>query len=235
MSVVDRFTLFTQARERLGRGFSRTLVASLPVLADAIEAAAMRENGGARRSMLAAAGLLRIEGAERARRALVQLYDIAFRLLELNQTRPAGDDPPLLALLPDQALDRQILADELAQALRERLETVYPRWLARVDALTGTDASDARAPLGAGALATAAVEAIWPPAVEHAWRPTLRTVVLEHLAPPLADVLADAERWLDEQGVAPRERPPPARADRPDDEPDAPGAMEESPVAAATD
>ena len=155
---IDRFVLFTEARERLGQAFVLSLAGAIPELSVALEDSA--EASGSivvRRELFAAAAVLRGEAGARAQRGLGHLYDLTFRLLELNQSRAPHEDAPLLALLHDRELDLQILADELSNAIRELLGPAYDTWVRRVDALTGTESIDVRAPLGAHALSIAAL------------------------------------------------------------------------------
>jgi hypothetical protein len=202
---IDRFVLFTEARERLGQAFVGSLAAAIPELSSALEDAA--ETSGsivARRELFAAATVLRGEAGGRAQRGLGHLYDLTFRLLELNQSRAPDEDEPRLALLHDRELDLQILGDELSTAIRDILGPAYDIWNRRVDALTGTESIDARAPLGAHALSIAALESLRPAVVEHGMRPALRSAVLRSLGPRLADSMAQTDAWLAARGVHPR-------------------------------
>ena len=137
MAEIDRFSLFTEARERFGQGFVRSLDGSMPLLADRLETSvSLSRQEGMQRSLRGAAEVLRRESAARSQRSLAQLYDLTFRLLELNQSRSSGDDSALLSLLPDHELDLQILCDELSNAIREALGETYHSWLRRIEALT---------------------------------------------------------------------------------------------------
>lgn len=215
---IDRFALFTEARERLGQAFVGGLAAAIPELSSALEDAS--ETSGsivARRELFAAAAVLRGEAVTRAQRGLGHLYDLTFRLLELNQSRAPDEDEPRLALLHDRELDLQILGDELSTAIRDILGPAYDIWIRRVDALTGTESIDSRAPLGAHALSIAALESLRPAVVEHGMRPGLRSAVLRSLGPRLADATALTDAWLAARGVHPR---PPASPPMPAAEPE---------------
>jgi hypothetical protein len=202
VSVTDRFALFTEVRERLGQAFVRTLSAGLPELADRIEVVAdVAASALTRRERYASAAVLRIEAVPRAHRALGRLYDITFRLLEINQSRPDAEFP--LSLVADEELDVRILADELAARIRERLGAPYEAWLHRVESLTLTRSIEVRAPLGAGAVAAAALAALHPVVTDRTMRPALREAIFERLAPRLADVLEQADAWLTARGVTP--------------------------------
>ncbi len=202
MADIDRFSLFTEARERLGQGFVRSLGSSIPLLADRLQkCVALSQHAQMQRRMQAAADVLRREGVVRAQRSLAQLYDLTFRLLELNQSRSADDDSALLSLLPDHELDLQILCDELANAIREALGPNYDAWLRRVESLTLRPSIEPRAPLGAAVLAAAAIEALRPFVEERGLRHEIRAVVLDEMAQPLAGVILQTDQWLSQQGV----------------------------------
>ena len=202
MAEIDRFSLFTEARERFGQGFVRSLDGSIPLLADRLEKSiSLSRQAGMQRSLRMAAEVLRGESAARSQRSLAQLYDMTFRLLELNQSRSAGDETAFLSLLPDHELDLQILCDELSNAIREALGATYHSWLRRIEALTLRRSIEPRAPLGASVLAAAAIEALRPFVEERGLRHEIRAVVLEEMAQPLADVISQTDQWLALQGV----------------------------------
>ncbi len=208
---IDRFVLFTEARERLGQAFVRGLTAAIPELATALENAA--EAFGsivARRELIASAAVLRGEATARAQRSLGHLYDLTFRLLELNQSSAPNEEAPLLALMHDRELDLQILADELSNVVRELLGPAYDTWIRRVDALTDTESLDVRAPLGAHALSIAALESLRPGVAEHGTRAGLRAAIMKFLGPRLAEAIASTDAWLTAQGVHPRLPAPPS-------------------------
>ncbi|MCA3179885.1 MAG: DUF1631 family protein [Burkholderiaceae bacterium] len=205
MADPDRFSLFTEARERLGQALVRTLSGALPEAADALEQAAERAVPiGGRRELFAAAAVLRVEATPRTQRALARLYDLAFRLLEINQSASVVEgEPPLLALLGDDELDHQILVDALSNAVRERLGGAYVLAQRRIDALTRTASDDGRAPLGSGVVAAAALEAFRPYTSVPSSRGALGDAVLLRFAPRLADAIVEIDAWLAAQGVAP--------------------------------
>ena len=209
MADLDRFSLFTEARERLGRALVAAVSATLPEAADALERAADGEPSIAgRRALFATSAEMRIEAGARAQRALSRLYDLTFRLLELNQSGASAEGgPPLLALLGDEAPDQQCLVDELARAVRESLGEAHVPALRRVESLTRTPTDDARAPLGAAVLAAAALEAWRPHATAAASRGALRDAAIGRLAPRLAASIAEVDAWLAARGVEPRRRP----------------------------
>ncbi len=212
MADIDRFSLFTEARERLGRAFLRALSTALPEVADTLEQSAdLAASIVGRRQLAAAAALLRMEAGGRSQRALARLYDLTFRMLALNQSPPAADDePPMLSLLGEEELDHQVLADEVAKAVREHLGAAYEVALRRVDGLTRTVSDDTRAPLGASVLAAAALDALRPLTSERATRGAVRAAAIERLAPRLAESIVETDAWLAARGVEPWSPPAPA-------------------------
>jgi len=209
VSDSDRFSLFTEARERLGRSLVRGVAASLPEVADALEDATDRSDSiVARRQFYMAATALRVEGTARAQRSLGRLYDLTFRMLEANQATEPNGEPPLLALLQEDELDLQIFGADVAAAVRERLAADYDTALRRVDALTRTPSDDAHAPLGASLLAAAAMEAFRPLPADRSIRPAIRLALLQRLAPRLAEAILDTDAWLGSRGVEPWSPPP---------------------------
>ena len=209
MSDSDRFSLFTEARERLGRSLVRGVAASLPEVADALEDATDRSDSiVARRQFYMAATALRDEGTARAQRSLGRLYDLTFRMLEANQATEPNGEPPLLALLQEDELDLQIFGADVAAAVRERLAADYDTALRRVDALTRTPSDDAHAPLGASLLAAAAMEAFRPLPADRSIRPAIRLALLQRLAPRLAEAILETDAWLGSRGVEPWSPPP---------------------------
>jgi Protein of unknown function (DUF1631) len=213
LAEIDRFSLFTEARERFGQGFVRSLDGAIPLLADRLEnSVSLSRQAEMQRSLRLAADVLRSESAARSQRSLAQLYDLTFRLLELNQSRSVGDESALLSLLPDHELDLQILCDELSNAIREALGETYHSWLRRIEALTLKRSIEPRAPLGASVLAAAAIEALRPFVEERGLRHEIRAVVLEEMAKPLADVITQANQWLALEGVDRLPAPPDPQA-----------------------
>lgn len=197
VAETNRFALFTETREWLGVRFMRSLSEGIPLMADGLAQSGQRaETAAVARALEAAAFTLRSETGARAQRGLSHLYDLTFRLLELNQARHRADDSALLSLLHGRELDLQILADELANAIRDHVGARYVPWLRTVDGLTRTTSSETRAPFGAATLAAAALEALEPVVSDRTVRPAVRVALLERLAPRLAHAVLDADEWL---------------------------------------
>ncbi|HVL54888.1 MAG TPA: DUF1631 family protein [Burkholderiaceae bacterium] len=203
MADFDRFAIFGETRELIGRSFAQELATVLPELAGDLEQAAERAvTVRARRELHAAAAVLRIEAGARSQRGLARLYDLTFRLLELNQS---GQPPEQAAsaLLGDELLDEQILASELGQRVRELSGARLTNFLARIAQLTRQGAVEARMPLGATVLASAAVAAAAPFLANPSVTAALRDGLLRRLPPRLASVIAAGDDYLAGRGVEP--------------------------------
>jgi hypothetical protein len=198
----DRFALFSDARERMGRAFAEALFTKLPAISDALEVRADRaESVAGRRELFAAAAVLRIEGMARAQRALAQLYDLTFRQLELAQTGVGSADADLMTLLPEGELDQQIFAGELAEEIRGLVGPAYDPYVRRINMLTRSDPPEAMVPLGASTVAAAAIHALHPLSMQPAVRPALRQATIEILAPRLAELIIFSNDELAARGI----------------------------------
>jgi len=239
----DRFELFSEVREHLARCFTRALGSGLAGLSEGLERDAETSVSALeRRELFATAAMLRIESPARTERGLAAYYDLTFRLLERLEGPTADAETAPLALIADPDDDARILAETVAQAVRERLGARYEIWIRRIEGLTRTPSIDALAPLGAPSLAAAAVQALRPMAPDRSLRSGLRRVTLERLAPLLADAFADADDWLAARGAMPWQPAPPVAPPAPfeptpariDPTPTAPPPPRADPRAAAT-
>jgi hypothetical protein len=196
VAETDRFSLFTETRERLGGRFARALDEGFLAVAEQLTRPAEGAGEHSAQALGEAAADLFDSHAQRARRGLTTLTDLTSRLLELDRNGPADDEESLLGLLHASELDVQILADELANALRDALEGTYSAWVRRIDSLTRGRGSEVRCPLGAAALAAATIDAVQPLVSVRAIRPVLRAALLEQIVPRLARVVRETDQWL---------------------------------------
>lgn len=204
MSDFERFSLFTDARERLGRSFAAGVSAALPQIARALEQAAEQSGSIAERSgLVEAAQALRTQSSARAQRALARLFDLSFRVLEANQAAPVAGQTPPRTPISDDGADHPRLADALAQGVRDRLGPAYETALRRVAALTGTVPDDRCAPLGATVLAAAALDALRPLTSGPTTRAAIRAPAIAGLVPRLAEAIAATDAWLAARDVVP--------------------------------
>ena len=152
-----------------------------------------------RRALSAAAGRLLQEAdlfAPRAAQALVR-----------PAPRGRADGPQLEwpRLMDDAALEQQIVAAELARAVRETDEGIGLTWEGRLRALGASDRESAA--LGIDGICAAALDALTPLAADPHVRRGLRPLLLRRLPPLLAGALRAADTQLASQGVVPAARP----------------------------
>jgi len=214
-----RSMLFARTRESLADALSLAATDGLPAIAHELEAAAEHAlDARDRQSLLGAATRLRRETAMRVTRIADALAQRALRCLEqLRREHDTGEEG-VLALVDSEELEAQILAADLARAVRERSGEIYPRYAARLRHLCEVQwRDDALNPLGARTLATAAVAALGDLADDVRTRAVVRQLMLKAFTGPIADAIEAAERRLREADVpeaaAPAEathRPAPA-------------------------
>ena len=210
----DRFELFGQALDRLGQALVRRLGEQIAAVADDLEAAGEAEPlARDRQALYAAAAMLRIDVRVRLERAGSGLHDRAHQCLEVAQR--AGDENQALALMEENELRHQILAAEMARALRAAPGVRYADYAARVGALMpGLWQSDELNPLGARTLASGALDAFVDIGDASAVAGVLRRSMVARLAPALGPVIEEVRVWLVDLGVEPGRAatPGPARA-----------------------
>ena len=210
----DRFELFGQALDRLGQALVRRLGEQIAAVADDLEAAGEAEPlARDRQALYAAAAMLRIDVRVRLERAGSGLHDRAHQCLEVAQR--AGDENQALALMEENELRHQILAAEMARALRAAPGVRYADYAARVGALMpGLWQSDELNPLGARTLASGALDAFVDIGDASAVAGVLRRSMVARLAPALGPVIEEVRAWLVDLGVEPGRAatPGPARA-----------------------
>jgi len=208
----DRFELFGQALDRLGQALVRRLGEQIAAVAEDLEAAGEAEPlARDRQALYAAAAMLRIDVRVRLERAGSGLHDRAHQCLEVAQR--AGDENQALALMEENELRHQILAAEMARALRAAPGVKYADYAARVGALMpGLWQSDELNPLGARTLASGALDAFVDIGDASAVAGVLRRSMVARLAPALGPVIEDVRAWLADLGVAPGRAPAPGPA-----------------------
>lgn len=198
-----RSMLFARTRESLADALSLAATDGLPAIAHELEVAAEHAlDTRDRQSLLGAATRLRRETAMRVTRIADALAQRALRCLEqLRREHDAGEEGAL-ALLDDEELEAQILAADLARAVRERSGGIYPHYAARLRHLCEVQwRDDALNPLGARTLAAAAVAALGDLADDARTRAVFRQLMLKAFTGPIADAIEAAERRLREAGV----------------------------------
>jgi hypothetical protein len=215
----DRFELFGQALTRLSSALERVLHASIPAIAAELENVGEAQPERRLRQALYAAGtMLRIEARTRAAEVVRALDERAHKCLEY--LRRAGGEERALALIQDEELRTQIVAAEIARALRESAGADYERCAARVRALMpGLWQDDDLNPLGARSVAAAALAAFGDLGEAEVVAGALRMALLSRLTPGLAGAFEELGAWLAGEGVEPlstaADQPPPPPAATP--------------------
>lgn len=195
--------LYSQLHEQLADQFAGVVRKLFPELADALQSYAAEglEKGVAAR-LADTARRLREESSVRADAALEQ-----FLSLDLSGLGDESDIPHTITGLDpqegsrDTVLLEQILARELANAVRSRFGGSYVNYLRRLETLSGTQLRDDQHPLGARIMAMALIIALKP--FTHL-QPTslhLRPIILAHAAPALARLVADTDAALRRAGI----------------------------------
>lgn len=195
--------LYPQLHEQLADQFAGVVRKLFPELADALQSYAAEglEKGVAAR-LADTARRLREESSVRADAALEQ-----FLSLDLSGQGDETDIPHTITGLDpqegsrDTVLLEQILARELANAVRTRFGGSYVNYLRRLETISGNQLRDDQHPLGARTMAMALIIALKP--FTHV-QPTslhLRPIILTQAAPALARLVADTDATLRRAGI----------------------------------
>jgi hypothetical protein len=207
--------LLAQAVQRLAHTLERSLLGVCAEVAGDLEgAAAFEASARDRQALLAAAGLLRLQSADRVTRAARGLSDRAARCLAYAASEI--DAERVLSLLQEDDAGQQVLVGDVARAVRAIVGADYLSLMDRVHALwPAAWPDDDLNPLGARMLASAAVGALEPASGAVEPVPSqMRRSVLRRLPAVLALALEDIARWLADPGgrLSGRRRDPPSAA-----------------------
>jgi len=199
----DRFHLFGESLERLGASLERRLREAIGLVASDLEQVGQEEpNHRDRQAVYAVAAMLRIEVRARAASAAKALHDRAHKCLEYAGR--ADSEHRALALMEEDELRAQILAAELARAVRQSPDVDYERFALRVRALMpGLWQDDDLNPLGARTLASASLAAFENLGEVSAAELALRRSLRDRLPEAIATAVDEADRWLRGEGVEP--------------------------------
>lgn len=188
------------AHELLRLALARELrQAAVPLAVDLRDAADRASSTPERRALSEAAGRLLQEADQLAPRAVQALVRPAPR----EQRDPRRLEWP--RLMDDAALEQQIVAAELAQAVREIDEGVGNTWEARLRALGASD-HDAAA-LGADGACAAVLQALGSVSADPYARRALRPLLLRRMPPVLVEAMRTADEQLAMLGVLPQVKP----------------------------
>ncbi len=208
----DRFELLGQALGRLGSSLEDLLRDTIALVASDLEQVGQEEPSHRdRQALYAVAAMLRIEARARAAAASQAMHDRAHKCLEYAGR--ADTEERALALIEEDELRAQILAAELARAVRQSPEIDYDRYAARVRSLMpGLWEDDDLNPLGARTLASAVLSGFANLGETTTAEFALRRSLRDRLPPTIATAVDEVDRWLHAEGVEPFSAPraPPA-------------------------
>lgn len=213
------------AISRLGRALERLLPGTFPDVAGDLEAAAEFDPApSVRQALMATAGLLRLQAAERTAAIVTAVGDEARRCVAPADAAVVDDPPPTDRSRGGEAT----LVAELARAVRAIVGADYLAFAQRVGGLLAMPPpADERNPLGATTLAAAALVGLeLPIGASGAVRARVQQAVLRRLPAVLALALDDLGRWLTQTlAAAPSPPSPPSPASPPSPpSPSPPGA-----------
>ena len=205
---------FVDLRAMLGARLRRIVADALVLIPGDLEAAGERaSNPRDRHALYSAASLLRIDATERSGGVPASFDERVRRCLALAAI--ANPDERALALIDEDELDAQILAVELAGAVRANSGASYADYTRRVRAISRDGWSDDDFnPLGARTLASAAVVAFAGAASAPVAKAALRSLLRQHLAAPLAALITAANARMIHLGIEPAPGPAVVKIDR---------------------
>lgn len=192
-------SLYPRLHEYLADQLGTLMLRLLPDVADALLAHA---SGGLKPSLAVklteTARLLREEAAVRAEIALEHFVRLQLDSVgdETLIAAASADEGQSVSPLSDAALLEQILARELASAIRATFQGSYAHYLRRLEVLTSTQLRDDEHPLGARALSLALVFALKPFTHTQPISLHLRPILLSVAVEPLARLIADCDSRL---------------------------------------
>ncbi len=209
---------FVDLRAMLGARLRRVVADALVLIPGDLEAAGERaRNPRDRHALYSAASLLRIDATERSGGVPASFDERVRRCLALAAI--ANPDERALALIDEDELDAQILAVELAGAVRASSGASYADYTQRVRSISRDGWSDDDFnPLGARTLAAAAVVAFAGAASAPVAKSALRSLLRQHLAAPLAALITAANARMIHLGIKPAPGPAVVKIDRRVDE-----------------
>ncbi len=208
---MDRFSLFSESRERMASALGDAVKRLLPTLLMVLSRNAERAiDLKARVELQEAHHELHLRNGKLTKDVVKRFNELVFKRLEIESSSPREDlAGGLLALLPEADLDEQIYADDLAQRIRAAGGEEYAALIHRAHVLTGFSHQEDRCPLSAGIFAAALIQALRSVTKDRlvwaALRPELSIDFPNDLAIAMADVndylrankvLADMPRFI---------------------------------------
>ncbi|MFA7504613.1 MAG: DUF1631 family protein [Burkholderiaceae bacterium] len=196
---------FADIRAELARELTQGFRGLLPVLAAELETAGERaESDRDYQALHAACSILRRDPDQRAARIAGLFEELVQRILKAAELDDPSAQAEVLALMDEETLEAQLIAQPLAKRVREADPTGYETYAARARRLSPVPwVDDALNPLGARVLAQAFVAALGDVLETGPVRQRLRSVLPPRVAPMLGQLVAGAERRMARLGVEP--------------------------------
>ncbi|MCO5119819.1 MAG: DUF1631 domain-containing protein [Burkholderiaceae bacterium] len=203
--------IFADIRAELARELTQGFRGLLPVLAAELEAAGERaESDRDCQALLAACSTLRVDPDRRAARIAGVFEDLVRRVLKAAELDDPSAQAEALALMDEETLEAQLIAQPLAKTVREADPSGYETFAARIRRISPVPwADDALNPVGARVLAQAIVGSLADILESGPVRKRLRSLLPPRVAPMLGQLVAGAERRMARLGVEPM---PPSQA-----------------------
>lgn len=196
---------FADIRAELARELTQGFRGLLPVLAAELQTAGERaESDRDRQALFAACSLLRVDPDRRALRIVGVFDDLVLRIIKAAELEDPSAQAEALALIDDETLEAQLIAQPLAKTVREADATGYETYAARIRRLSPVPwVDDALNPVGARVLAQAIVGSLGDILDAVPVRNRLRKLLPPRVAPMLGQLIAGAERRMARLGVEP--------------------------------
>ena len=201
----DRFSLFSEARERLCTALGEAVTRLAPVLVGTVRRQMEKALDLEVRSELQEAYIaLKSRESTLGQEAAKRFTNLAFKRLELETNSPAEDlAGGLLALIPEADLDEQIFSSELAQRIRGAGGEEYVAFITRVHHLTQFSAAEDRSPMSAAMIAAAVVQTLRSVSQDRRVWASIRREIASDFPADIASAMADINDHLRACGVLP--------------------------------
>ena len=201
----DRFSLFSEARERLGLALGEAVARLAPVLVVVVHRQMERALDLQIRAQLQEAySAVKTHEKLLGPEAKKRFTNLAFKRLELETNSPPEDlAGGMLALIPEADLDEQIFSDELAQRIRGAGGEEYVAFITRVHHLTQYSPAEDRSPMSAAIIAAAIIQTLRSVSKDRRVWASIRKEISSDLPADIASAMADINDSLRSYGVLP--------------------------------
>ena len=199
----DRFSLFSEARERLGVALGDAVARLAPVLVVVVHRQMERALDLQIRAQLQEAySALKTHETLLGPDAKKRFTNLAFKRLELETNSPPEDlAGGMLALIPEADLDEQIFSDELAQRIRGAGGEEYVAFITRIHHLTQFSAAEDRSPMSAAIIAAAIIQTLRSVSKDRRVWASIRREISSDFPADIASAMADINDSLRAYGV----------------------------------